>query len=73
MSGYYSYEGGVRTPRSRIDALIDFYERHKTGAGTRIPVGYSCATIEKALGLHGEKRADGTYLYRGRILVPQPT
>lgn len=67
--GYYSYEVGDRTAKERIDALIDWYETHRPGAGTRIPVNYSAESIRQALKEHAIKQDDGSFLYRNRLLI----
>jgi hypothetical protein len=61
-----SRKSAEQLDRARLDALIDFYECHKPGAGQRIAVALPPAALAK---LVGAKAAAREIPYRGRLLV----
>jgi hypothetical protein len=50
-----------------LDKLIDFYEAHKPGAASELPVGVTRATVMK-WGIKPEKRG-APIVYRSRTLI----
>ena len=72
---YESYRPGRRTTLDRINALIDFYERHAKNAGLRIEVNVTPLALARALGVEPERDEkmrvieQSEFRYRGRTLV----
>ena len=72
---YYSYEIGRRDDKSRIDALVDWYEKNKSEAGKTIKVDLGPKKLAKAIGFVFAKDTKNKVVvvreipYRGRTLV----
>lgn len=61
----------MRTIRSELDRLIDWYDKYKPDAAREIPVKATEDTVKKFASVHLTPSNEKQYFYRNRKLILQ--